>query len=48
MAEGKKVWVRVGRIRIEGSWWRWDEEKEILIEEGGNAGGNAGAQGDRK
>jgi len=33
LAERKRVWVREGRIKIlDGIWWRWDKEKEILIE----------------
>ncbi|KYN12099.1 hypothetical protein ALC57_15734 [Trachymyrmex cornetzi] len=48
MAEGKRVWVRGGRIRIEGRWWRWDEEREALTEEGGIAEGNVRGWGERR
>jgi len=42
MAEGKRVWVKGGKIKIEGQWWRWDEEKETLMSEGGDVGGVEG------
>ncbi|KMQ83482.1 hypothetical protein RF55_19928 [Lasius niger] len=32
--EGKRTWIKYGRIRIERKWWRWDERKEMLKEEG--------------
>lgn len=38
---GRRVWVNGGRIRIEGKWWRWDEE-EVLKDEGGLGGGKSG------
>ena len=28
-----------GRIRIEGKWWRWDEERENLKDWGGKEWG---------
>jgi len=28
--KGRKVWVQYGKIRIEGQWWKWDEEEEVL------------------
>lgn len=28
--EGKRVWVNYGKIQIEGKWWRWEEEEEML------------------
>ncbi|XP_067208444.1 golgin subfamily A member 6-like protein 25 [Linepithema humile] len=28
--KGKNVWVGYGRIRIDGQWWKWDEEEEML------------------
>ncbi|XP_067207866.1 golgin subfamily A member 6-like protein 22 [Linepithema humile] len=28
--KGKNVWVEYGRIRIDGQWWKWDEEEEVL------------------
>ncbi|XP_046145528.1 uncharacterized protein PF11_0207-like [Osmia bicornis bicornis] len=33
--KGRNVWVDYGRIRIEGKWWRWDEERETLKDWGG-------------
>ncbi|XP_029054503.2 golgin subfamily A member 6-like protein 1 [Osmia bicornis bicornis] len=30
--KGKYVWVDHGKIRIEGKWWRWDEEKGRLVD----------------
>lgn len=27
---GSRVWIRYGRIEIDGKWWKWDEEKEVL------------------
>jgi len=42
MAKGKRVWIKGREIRIEGQWWRWNDDKEILISEGGSAGGAVG------
>lgn len=28
--KGKKVWVEYGNIRIEETWWRWNEREEVL------------------
>ncbi|KAL6263061.1 hypothetical protein P5V15_005858 [Pogonomyrmex californicus] len=28
----RRVWVRYGRIWMKGRWWRWDEEKEKLLD----------------
>lgn len=36
--EKKRVWIKGGRIRIEGQWWRWDEEKKKLEKEGRGMG----------
>ncbi|XP_029054147.2 uncharacterized protein PF11_0207-like [Osmia bicornis bicornis] len=33
--KGRNVWVDYGKIRIEGKWWRWDEETETLKDGGG-------------
>ncbi|XP_046145406.1 golgin subfamily A member 6-like protein 22 [Osmia bicornis bicornis] len=30
--KGKYVWVDHGKIRIEGKWWRWDDEKGALVD----------------
>lgn len=30
--------IKGGRIRIEGQWWRWDEEKKKLEKEGRGMG----------
>ncbi|XP_011883569.1 PREDICTED: uncharacterized protein PF11_0207-like [Vollenhovia emeryi] len=27
---GRRVWLRYGRIQIEGKWWRWDEDEEVI------------------
>ena len=34
-AKGNRAWVKGGRIRLEGKWWKWNEEEETLEEEGG-------------
>ncbi|XP_011871904.1 PREDICTED: golgin subfamily A member 6-like protein 2 [Vollenhovia emeryi] len=34
--EGKTVWIRYGRIRIDNIWWRWDEDEEVLRDGNGN------------
>ncbi|GAB1869444.1 hypothetical protein CAJAP_10523 [Camponotus japonicus] len=34
--ERRRVWIRYGRIRIENTWWRWDEENEVLRDGKGN------------
>lgn len=31
----KRVWVKYGRMLIEGKWWRWDKEEENLKDEKG-------------
>lgn len=28
--KGREVWIGYGKIRIDGQWWKWDEEEEIL------------------
>lgn len=28
--KGKRAWVGYGKIRIDGEWWRWYEEEEVL------------------
>lgn len=28
--KGKKVWRGYGKLRMEGQWWVWDEEGEVL------------------
>lgn len=33
--KGIRVWIGYGRIRIGESWWRWDEEEEVLKNERG-------------
>ncbi|XP_046142174.1 golgin subfamily A member 6-like protein 6 [Osmia bicornis bicornis] len=30
--KGKYIWVDHGKIRIEGKWWKWDEEKGMLVD----------------
>ncbi|XP_011883873.1 PREDICTED: uncharacterized protein PF11_0207-like [Vollenhovia emeryi] len=27
---GRRVWLRYGWIQIEGKWWRWDEDEEVI------------------
>lgn len=34
--EGRKVWIGYGKIRIDGVWWFWDEEEEVLKDRKGN------------
>lgn len=34
----KRVWIKGGRIRIEGQCWRWDEKKKKLEKEGRGMG----------
>lgn len=34
--EGRKVWIAYGKIRIDGEWWIWDEEEELLKDKKGN------------
>jgi len=29
--KGKNAWVEEDRIKLEGVWWRWEEEKEALV-----------------
>jgi hypothetical protein len=32
--KGKKsTWIGYGKIRIDGQWWRWDEEEKVLRDE---------------
>lgn len=26
--KGKRVWIKYGKMAVEGKWWRWDEEKK--------------------
>ncbi|KAK2578561.1 hypothetical protein KPH14_012208 [Odynerus spinipes] len=28
--KGKVVWVKYGRIWVDGCWWKWDEKRELL------------------
>lgn len=28
--KGKSVWIRYGKIQIDGIWWRWEEDTQIL------------------
>ncbi|EZA46453.1 hypothetical protein X777_00143, partial [Ooceraea biroi] len=30
--KGRRAWVRYARIWVEGKWWRWDEERQILMD----------------
>ena len=29
-AKGVRVWIGKGKLKMEGVWWLWDEEKEEL------------------
>lgn len=33
--KGRRVWIGKGELKIEGKWWRWDEVREELRDEGG-------------
>ncbi|XP_024890196.1 golgin subfamily A member 6-like protein 22 [Temnothorax curvispinosus] len=33
--EGKRAWIKAGRIRLENVWWSWDMEEEVLKDERG-------------
>lgn len=37
-AKGRRVWIGKGELKIEGKWWRWDEVREELRDEGEDAG----------
>lgn len=28
--KGKRMWIGYGKIHIDGKWWKWDEEEEVL------------------
>jgi len=47
---GRKVWIGYGKIKIEGQWWRWDEEERgIKRRERKDKGhGNGGRRGERE
>jgi len=32
MAKGRKVWIEYGMIKVDESWWKWDEEEKVLID----------------
>ncbi|XP_029054881.2 vicilin-like seed storage protein At2g18540 [Osmia bicornis bicornis] len=34
--KGKNVWVDSKKIRIEGKWWKWDDDKGVLMDGEGN------------
>lgn len=33
-SEGRRAWVKYEKIWMERKWWKWDEEREILINKG--------------
>ncbi|KAK2577116.1 hypothetical protein KPH14_003278, partial [Odynerus spinipes] len=33
--KGKVVWVKYGRIWVDGCWWKWDEKRELLRDDSG-------------
>ncbi|EZA50989.1 hypothetical protein X777_10537 [Ooceraea biroi] len=35
----REVWVKYARIWIEGKWWSWDEEREVLVDREGRERG---------
>ncbi|KMQ84726.1 hypothetical protein RF55_17243 [Lasius niger] len=42
--KGKRVWTSYGKLQIEGKWWFWDEDKEILKDGGGECWVNKGEE----
>ena len=34
--EGRRAWIKAGKIRIENVWWLWDDEEGVLKDERGN------------
>jgi hypothetical protein len=34
--KGRGTWLGYGSIRIDGQWWKWDEEEEVLRDGRGN------------
>lgn len=32
--KGRRVWIGKEELKIDGKWWRWDEVKEELSDEG--------------
>ncbi|XP_036148383.1 golgin subfamily A member 6-like protein 7 [Monomorium pharaonis] len=43
--KGMKVWLGYRRIRIGDSWWKWDEEEEVLRNEKGELRKEEGGEG---
>lgn len=37
--KGRKAWVTQERIRIDGEWWWWDKEREVLLDRRGKMRG---------
>lgn len=46
--KGKRVWLGYGKIRIEGEWWFWDKEKEVLKDRKRMVKGEQGKGEERK
>lgn len=44
-ARGNRVWAGRGKLRIEGKWWIWDEEREELRDERGRIWEEKGVTG---
>lgn len=42
--KGRKTWVAHERIRIDGEWWRWDKERQVLLDGGGRTRGERRAK----
>lgn len=32
--KGNRIWIEYGRISIDGIWWKWNKEKEVLRDVG--------------
>lgn len=39
MIKGNKVWIGNDKISVNGQWWFWDEEREILVDKLGREKG---------
>lgn len=43
--KGRKIWRGYGMIRLEGQWWFWDEEEEVLRDGKGRVWGRVRGRG---
>lgn len=39
--KGRRMWRGYGMIRLEGQWWFWDEEEEVLRDGKGRVWGES-------